>query len=211
MDIDIENNNEIEKTADSIYCYPGTNVLINKLDIKDRAKLEELENALIVFKIYELRKKGITGQFDLEHLLAIHYYLLSDLYEFAGKLRTENVAKDTFKFADARYIEQELKILLDKLKEEEYLKDKSKEELSERLAYYLAELNVLHPFREGNGRVTREFIRQLALKNGYLLDLRNVEFQEILDASIKSIVDTRPLEDLIFKCLVKEDKENSNK
>ena len=150
------------KEGNSIYCYPGTDVLKNKLDIKDRAKLEGLENALIIFKIYELRKKGITGSFDLKHLLSIHEYLLSDLYDFAGKLRTENVAKDNFKFADAKFIEQEIIKLFDELKNENYLEGLEKEELAERMAYYLAELNVLHPFREGNGRVTREFIRQLA-------------------------------------------------
>ena len=192
----------MEKNIDSKYCYPGTDILINKLGIKDRAKLEKLENALIVFKIYELRKKGITGEFDINHLLSIHKYLLSDLYDFAGILRTENIAKDNFKFADARFLEKEIIKLLDQLEQEEYLKGKEKKELSERLAYYLSELNVLHPFREGNGRVTREFIRQLALRNGYLLDLRKVEYKEILDASIISIVDTKPLEDVIYRCLV---------
>ena len=194
----------MSENISSKYCYPGTDILINKLDIKDRAKLEELENALIVFKIYELRKKEITGNFNLEHLLSIHKYLLFDLYDFAGKLRTENIAKDNFKFADTRFIEQELIKLFEELKAESYLSGLNKEELAKRLAYYLAELNVIHPFREGNGRVTRELIRQLALKNNYLLDLRKVKFEEILDVSIKSIVDAKPLEELIYKCLVKQ-------
>lgn len=79
-----------------------------------------------------------------------------------------------------------------------------KEELSKRLAYYLAELNVLHPFREGNGRTLREFIRQLALKNGYLLNLQNVNPKEMLAACIKSVVDTSDLEVLLEKCLEKD-------
>ncbi len=194
----------MSKELSSKYCYPGTNVLKNKLDIKDRAKLEKLENALIVFKIYELRKKGITGNFDFDHLLSIHRYLLFDLYDFAGELRTENIAKDSFKFADTRFIEQELIKLFEELKNENYLSGLNKEDLAKKLSYYLAELNVLHPFREGNGRVTREFIRQLALKNNYLLDLRKVKFEEILEASIKSIVDTKPLEELLYKCLVEK-------
>lgn len=194
----------MSKELSSKYCYPGTNVLKNKLDIKDRAKLEKLENALIVFKIYELRKKGITGNFDFDHLLSIHRYLLFDLYDFAGELRTENIAKDNFKFADTRFIEQELIKLFEELKNENYLSGLNKEDLAKKLSYYLAELNVLHPFREGNGRVTREFIRQLALKNNYLLDLRKVKFEEILEASIKSIVDTKPLEELLYKCLVEK-------
>lgn len=72
------------------------------------------------------------------------------------------------------------------------------------MAYYLAELNVLHPFREGNGRTLREFIRQLALKNGYLLNLQNVNPKEMLAACIKSVVDTSDLEVLLEKCLEKD-------
>ena len=72
------------------------------------------------------------------------------------------------------------------------------------MAYYLAELNVLHPFREGNGRTLREFIRQLALKNGYLLNLQNVNPKEMLAACIKSVVDTSDLEVLLKKCLEKD-------
>ena len=73
--------------------------------------------------------------------------------------------------------------------------------MQKRLAYYWSELNVLHPFREGNGRTTREFIRQIALKYNYNLNLQNFTAQEILDASIKSIVDTKDLEDIVNKCL----------
>jgi cell filamentation protein len=62
---------------------------------------------------------------------------------------------------------------------------------------------VLHPFREGNGRTTREFIRELAYKNGYLLDLREIEANDMLDASKLSIVDSTELEKLLYKCLKK--------
>ena len=79
----------------------------------------------------------------------------------------------------------------------------TKEELSKRLAYYISELNVLHPFREGNGRTIREFIRQLALKNGYILNLKKVLPREMLEASKKSVIDTTDLEKLIESCLEK--------
>lgn len=195
------------KENHSLDCYPGTNVLKNKLDIKDNKRLEELENALVVFKIYSLRKQGITGDFSKEHLQSIHKYLLEDLYYFAGEFRKENIAKDDFRFADARYIEQELDKIEESLKKENYLYGLDKESLSKRLAYYLAELNVIHPFREGNGRTTREYIRQLAFKNGYLLDLRKVNFKEILNASIESVIDTKHLEEVIYKCLAKKSEE----
>ena len=70
-----------------------------------------------------------------------------------------------------------------------------------RLSFYMAELNVLHPFREGNGRTIREFIRQLALKNGYTLNLTKVDAKTILEACMISVVDLNPLEDLLEYCM----------
>ena len=64
-------------------------------------------------------------------------------------------------------------------------------------------MNVAHPFREGNGRTIREFIRELAYKNGYLLDLQKVEPSEVYDAFLKSVIDTNDLENVIDKCLIK--------
>ena len=150
-----------------------------------------------------LEKKGITGNFDINHFTSIHKFLFEDIYDFAGLFRTENISKDYFQFAGWQFIEDELNKLLDKLKEENYLANLSKEDFSKRLAYYWAEINVLHPFREGNGRTTREFLRQLALKNGYLLNLHKIKSKELLNASIASIVDSKPLENLLLECLEK--------
>ena len=194
---------EIFKDKGSIHCYPNTNVLINKLNIKDGSVLAKYEAKITAAKSLALRQKGITGNFDIEHFKEIHRYLFEDIYPFAGKLRDENISKGEFRFAGFEYIEQELKRLLMELKEENYLEGLKKEDLAKRLAYYLSELNVLHPFREGNGRTTREFIRQLALKNGYKLNLGKVLPQEMLKASIESIIDTTHLEKLLNECLEK--------
>ncbi len=194
----MENNYE---PRNSKYCYPNTEILINKLNIKDAKKLSIYEAKITAAKSLSLRQKGITGNFDKQHFLKIHHYLFEDIYPFAGKLREENIAKGTFRFAMWEYIEPELEKLLKKLKEENYLANLSKEELAKKLAYYLAELNVLHPFREGNGRTEREFIRQLALKNGYILNLKRVEPYKILEASIESIIDNTKLEKVIYECL----------
>lgn len=188
----------------SIYCYKGTNVLINKLNIRDFGTLMKLENRIAVYKAFELRRTGITGNFDKEHLKNIHKFMFEDLYDFAGEFRTENIAKDEFRFAEWEYIESELDRLLSEIKSKNYFEGYSKEMLAENLSYYLAELNVLHPFREGNGRAIREFIRQLALKNGYLLDMREVSSEEMLYASKKSVYDTHDLEKLIYRSLKKE-------
>lgn len=189
------------EAKNSVYCYPGTNTLVNKLNIKDSKTLESYETSMVALKLMALVKKGITGNFDVAHFTSIHKFLFEDIYNFAGLFRNENIAKDYFQFAQWEYIDSELEKLLNQLKQENYLDGLSKEDFAKRLAYYWAELNVLHPFRDGNGRTTREFLRQLALKNNYKLNLQNVPAKELLNASIKSIIDTTDLEQLLLKCL----------
>lgn len=192
---------DLYEKRNSNYCYKNSNVLINKLDIHNEKVLQKFEAKITAAKLLALRKKGIIGNFDTQHLIDIHTYLFEDIYPFAGKFRNENIAKGVFRFAEFEYIEPELERLLNELKSENYLEGLSKEDLTQRLAYYLSELNVLHPFREGNGRTIREFIRELALKNGYVLNLSNVSPSDFLKASIKSIVDTTDLSNLIAACL----------
>lgn len=134
----------------SVYCYKNTNTLVNKLNIKDAKALQKYETSVVSLKLMALSKKGITGNFDIAHFVSIHKFLFEDIYNFAGLFRTENIAKDYFQFAQWEYIEDELKRLLNNLKEENYLSGLSREKFISRLAYYWAELNVLHPFREGN-------------------------------------------------------------
>ena len=188
------------EARDSVYCYPGTNTLVNKLNIKDANKLDNYEKSMVALKLMALEKKGITGNFDVAHFVGIHKFLFEDIYPFAGLFRSENIAKGYFQFAQWEYIDSELDRLLTQLRTEK-LDNLSQEDFAKRLAYYWSELNVLHPFREGNGRTTREFIRQIALKYNYNLNLQNFTAQEILDASIKSIVDTQDLENIVNKCL----------
>ena len=192
---------EFYKHRNSNYCYPNSDVLVNKLNIHDNKTLHKYEAKITAAKLLALRKKGITGNFDVKHLNSIHTFLFEDIYPFAGKFRNENIAKGVFRFAEYEYIEPELNKLLNKLKEENFLANLTKNKLAEKLAYYLSELNVLHPYREGNGRTIREFIRQLALKNGYILNLSKILPEEFLQASIKSIVDTQDLANCIRVCL----------
>ena len=159
---------ELYEPSYSNYCYPNTDILVNTLNIRDKNTLQKFEAKITAAKLLSLRQKGIIGNFDSKHLIYIHKYLFEDIYPFAGKYRNENISKGVFRFAEWEYIESELDKLLNNLKNENYLLGLSKEKLSERLAYYLSELNVLHPFREGNGRTIREFLRELALKNSSL-------------------------------------------
>lgn len=189
------------ETRNSVYCYNGTNILVNKLNIKDSEILEKFEKVTVALKLLSLEKQGISGNFDIAHFTNIHKFLFDEIYPFAGLLRTENIAKSNFKFAEVEYIEHELVKLLDELKGKNFLNNMDKCTLSKELAYYTAELNVLHPFREGNGRTIREFIRQLALRNNYYLRMDLVTPQELLDSTIKSVMDTADLSNIIFKCL----------
>lgn len=196
-------NEELYEARNSAYCYKGTNVLINLLNIRDNKILQRAESRIVATKLFELRKNEMIGNFDVEHFNKIHKFLFEDIYPFAGKFRTENIAKGYFSFAEWEYIDTELRKLLEKLHKSNLLKNDTRAELIKDLAYYLAELNALHPFREGNGRTIREFIRELAYKNGYLLDLQKVEPSEVYDAFLKSVIDTTDLENVIDKCLIK--------
>lgn len=194
---------EIYKERKSSYCYENSSTLVNKLNIQDNELLQKYEAKITAAKLLGLRQKGITGNFDSKHLIALHTYLFEDIYPFAGKFRTEDISKGVFSFAHWEYISSELERLLKELKNENYLENTDKKHFAQRLAYYIAEMNVLHPFREGNGRTIREFIRQLALRNDYLLNLKKVSPEEMLSASKKSVIDTTDLENILEKCLEK--------
>ena len=192
---------ELYEARNSIYCYPGTEVLKNKLNIHKREDLLFYETKITAAKLLSLRRKGVTGDFSVKHLKQIHYTLFEDIYPFEGEFRTENIAKGSFRFAEWEYIEEQCNILLERLQKENTLQGLNKRAFVGRLSFYMAELNVLHPFREGNGRTIREFIRQLALKNGYTLNLTKVDAKTILEACMISVVDLNPLEDLLEYCM----------
>lgn len=120
---------DIYETYNSKYCYPGTTVLKNKLNIMNIEKLQTYEAKITAAKSLGLRKSGITGNFDSNHIKQIHKYLFEDVYPFAGQFRTENIAKGEFRFAQFEYIETELERLLNKLKKEEYLQGLNKKDL----------------------------------------------------------------------------------
>lgn len=198
-------NDEMYEVRNSIYCYKGTDVLKNKLNIHDLDTLSNIERKLVLAKLYELRQNKSIGNFDMQHFKFIHRFLFEDIYDFAGEFRRENIAKDNFRFAEYEYIEQELGRLLNELKKENYLKDLSKKDFVKRIIYYMTELNVLHPFREGNGRTIREFIRELEYVNGYIFNLRGMDPNIIMSAMKRSVINSDDLEKIMYKCIDKID------
>lgn len=171
----------------SKYCYPGTNILINKADIRDLVKLEIFEAAFSLKRIAELYNRPITGTFNSKHLKEIHYYIFQDIYPFAGEFRREDIIKGTSIFARYQFIEPQLEKLFKELHDENYLRGLERIIFSEKLAYYFAELNAIHPFREGNGRTIREFIRCLSLQAGYQIDWSCIDQDSYIQASIQSM------------------------
>ena len=171
---------------DSTYCYPNSHVLKNKLNIRNQAELEAAESAITSVKSTQLMMNRLNGRFGTAHLKKIHKFLFCDIYSWAGKIRTVNIFKGN-PFCRAEYIESQLNMLFMQLKEEKYLKDYSgKEEFGKRLAYYLSEINVIHPFREGNGRTQRMFIEHLAYNAGYTLDFMKINSDDMLEASVQA-------------------------
>jgi cell filamentation protein len=157
------------------YLYPGTQVLRNKAEICDEQVLRRFEYEQTGERIKELRQRPIAGKFDLEHLRAIHAHIFQDVYEWAGELRTVEISKGDSLFALTPYIEGEAQRLGASLAAEKHLQGLDKPRFVERLAHYYAEWNALHPFREGNGRSTREFIAQLAREAGYEFDQKHID------------------------------------
>lgn len=198
-------NDEMYEVINSIYCYKGTDVLKNKLNIHDLDTLSNIERKLVLAKLYELRQNKSIGNFDMQHFKFIHRFLFEDIYDFAGEFRRENIAKDNFRFAEYEYIEQELYRLLNELKKENYLNGLSKKDFVKRIIYYMTELNVLHPFREGNGRTIREFIRELEYVNGYTFNLRGMDPNIIMSAMKRSVINSDDLEKLMYQCIDKAD------
>ena len=168
--------------ADDTYCYPGTDVLRNKAEITNAEDLDAYEGELSTLRSIEILENPVAGQFDLAHLQRIHLSLFQDVYDWAGKIRTVDISRGKSRFANVRFIESAANDIFNKLARENWLKGLDADALSKRLAHYLSEINALHPFREGNGRVQRIFISQLSQSAGYQLDYSDLEQEQIYRA-----------------------------
>jgi len=151
------------------YIDPKTGVLRNLLDISNEGDLEYAEAQLTTIEISTLLIENSSKlvNFDLSLLCKINKQLFNEIYDWAGKFRTIDMEKENTRFAHAPYIADQTKKLLDGLADEKYLANLDKEKFVDRLAHYYSELNVVHPFREGNGRTLRTFFSLLAAKGGW--------------------------------------------
>ena len=192
---------DVYSVAGSIYCYKDTNVLKNRFGLRDAKKLRELEADISAIRQNDLLTNPIQGRFTANHLCHIHQYLLGDIYPFAGHFRKEDIMKGSTRFLSHRDIKSKLTKLLLELAKEHHLQGLTQDMLIDRSAYYFSELNYIHPFREGNGRSTREFMRQLYALNGYTVDWAAVSTDELLEALEASVYDTAQLKAVLRLCL----------
>ena len=181
---------------------PATGVLKNRLGISDAPTLEQTEAQFVAERARELTHQPIPGAFDLPHLQAIHRHLFGDLYDWAGQLRTVDLTKDTNRFAHHAHLERAAAPIFRELAQEHYLRGLEPAEFSRRAAHYLAELNALHPFRDGNGRALRALFSQVAHDSGYTIIWKNMTQADMLEASRRSFSgDLAPLTTLIQRNL----------
>lgn len=167
---------------DDKYCYPDSEVLLNKFDIQDIEELHLAERELTAFAIAQFELEPIRGNFDLKHFQSIHKGIFGDIYDWAGSFRTVNISKGTL-FCLYQNIEHFGNEIFEELKSEKYLLNCEEDIITDRLAYYFGEINMLHPFREGNGRAQRLFIQYLAGICGYDVHFSGITRKEMIEAS----------------------------
>lgn len=162
------------------YSDPVTGVLYNRLGLRSAAALEAAEREITHAALILLDESPVSSSYDLPHLREIHGRIFGDIYEWAGQIRTVAIAKGAV-FCLPQYVESSAAVIFRELHDEECLRGLRHDVFVGRLAYYLGEVNALHPFREGNGRAQRAFFRQLARDAGFTLawqhldPVRNVE------------------------------------
>ena len=147
------------------YLIEGTNVVKNNLNIQNIEELKKAEKMLTRKSLAHLYLEPVTGNFDFEHLKEIHIRIFKDIYPFAGEIRKCTLQKDDHIFCNPDQIEPLINDVLNRMNEDFKNEIYSKQEFAYKLAKYYYELIYVHPFREGNGRAIRVFIRDFVVQN----------------------------------------------
>ena len=171
------------------YVYPETRSLINRGGFRTQDQLDRFERRNVLAGRIALAENPTTGDFDLNHLKAIHHRLFGEVYDWAGQIRTVNINKDSSSFQPVSRIESASAYVFGLLHAETSLLDPGVDEQTfiREASTLVADLNYMHPFREGNGRTQRAFIVHVALTSGRELAWRKVSPADHLAASIESM------------------------
>ena len=169
------NKNKYENWND--YLIEGTDILKNIPNIKNEQQLKEYEKEISTKRLAELIDEPIEGEFDIKHLYKIHEYLFQDIYEWAGQTRTVTMQKQTI-FLEPEKIDKYVTVALKEAKED-IKKIKNEYQLADYLSKLFYNLIFAHPFREGNGRTIREFIRQLINSLNFDFGSYDIDYSKI--------------------------------
>lgn len=165
--------------------------LENKLGIKSSAELAREEERISKKKAVELFENGMLENLEagkFQTLCEIHKYLFDDIYDFAGKIRTVNLSKGNFRFAPLMYLETAIKNV-----------DKMPQNTFDEIVEKYVEMNIVHPFREGNGRSMRIWLDMMLKKQiGQVVDWSKIEKEDYLMAMERS-----PIKDIEIKYVLK--------
>jgi cell filamentation protein len=162
-------------------------ILKNIPGFTHQTQLDRFERIQATKAIVNLKVKPVRGRFDAAHLRGIHTRIFQNIYPWAGEFRQVNMRRSSsYSFAVVQFLEKNLDTTFAKLAAESHLKGLDADNFAARAAYYLGELNSIHPFREGNGRTQREFIRQLAAEAGHRINWGRITRKQMVDASIES-------------------------
>ncbi len=173
------------------YCYPDSDVLKNRAGLIEAASLEAFETAMTFARSEEPMP---SGRFSARHYRRIHHHLFQDVYEWAGKYRTVRLTKGTSTFCYPENIAGEMRRIFGWLKERHFLTGLPAPAFCAEAAHFLAELNAIHPFREGNGRSQLTLLAMLGDGAGHPIDLDQLDPAQMLRAMISSFNgDERPL------------------
>ena len=164
--------------------YYADDIVENKFGITDPDVLHNIEERIVAEKTSILLSEIYDGPPNEVFLKHVHLRLFEDIYNFAGRFREVDITKSdsSTPFCYARFLDKELYRIFDTLEKQAYLADLDRSSFARQLALLAADLNALHPFREGNGRAIRLYLILLADQAGYLLDYSRVQAAEIIDA-----------------------------
>ncbi|MBQ7055414.1 MAG: Fic family protein [Alphaproteobacteria bacterium] len=182
-----------------LYTDKDAGVLLNKQNIKDYKELVAFESLCVANRSEQLLKNPIKIKYGYD-LLKIHKFLFQDVYDWADEVRKVEIAKGGRQFLPMHSFNEAFAYIDGLLSELNNIQNLNKKKLAEKLAIILDSINFLHPFREGNGRTQREFIRLLALQKGYKLNLNPIDnhsvYERYMNDTINGNVDD--LTDLIY-------------
>lgn len=187
---------------DCLYTDKDTGVLLNLQNIKDYAELVAFESLCVANRLEQLHKEPFAVE-CANDLLKIHKFLFQDVYSWAGECRRVEISKDGKQFSFIRLFAPAFVYIDNLLSEYAAIDNMDKVDIARKLAEILDNVNFLHPFREGNGRTQREFIRILAHQKGYALDLNPLDNHAVYERYMTDTIngDVQDLTTLIYELL----------